>query len=165
MHSSLQGLAQILYIKLNKFYLQVIEIVLPTFNAPQWIAQTIIFVVIMGFPIALLIAWASEIRKNKSLCMETNDLRPAKNSCTESPIMWLYPPKLRATFMRMYVVPALFGMSLDWLWEQLLCIFTSFQLCWAVLSYWSMAARMALRWLLEVHFELFWAPVAGMALR
>ena len=42
--------------------LQLTEIVLPTFNAPQWIAQTIIFVVIMGFPIALLIAWASEIK-------------------------------------------------------------------------------------------------------
>ncbi len=42
--------------------LQMTEIVLPTFNAPQWIAQTIIFVVIMGFPIALLIAWASEVK-------------------------------------------------------------------------------------------------------
>ena len=42
--------------------LQLTEIVLPTFNAPQWIAQTIIFVVIMGFPIAILIAWASEIK-------------------------------------------------------------------------------------------------------
>ena len=42
--------------------LQVIEIVLPTFNAPQWVAQVIIFTVIMGFPIALLIAWASEIK-------------------------------------------------------------------------------------------------------
>ena len=42
--------------------LQMTEIILPTFNAPQWIAQTIIFVVIMGFPIAILIAWASESR-------------------------------------------------------------------------------------------------------
>ena len=40
--------------------LQLTEIILPTFNAPQWIAQTIIFVVIMGFPIAFLIAWAAE---------------------------------------------------------------------------------------------------------
>ena len=32
--------------------LQLKEIILPTFNAPQWIAQTIIFVVIMGFPFA-----------------------------------------------------------------------------------------------------------------
>ena len=44
--------------------LQLTEIILPTFNAPQWIAQTIIFVVIMGFPIALLIAWASEMRSD-----------------------------------------------------------------------------------------------------
>ena len=46
--------------------LQMTEIILPTFNAPQWIAQTIIFVVIMGFPIALLIAWASEIKSSGS---------------------------------------------------------------------------------------------------
>jgi len=44
--------------------LQMTEIILPTFNAPQWIAQTIIFVVIMGFPIALLIAWASEMKSD-----------------------------------------------------------------------------------------------------
>lgn len=42
--------------------LQTTEVILPTLNAPQWIAQTIIFVVIMGFPIALLIAWASEVK-------------------------------------------------------------------------------------------------------
>ena len=42
--------------------LQVIEVVLPTFNAPEWIAQTLVFTVIMGFPIALLIAWASETK-------------------------------------------------------------------------------------------------------
>ncbi len=46
--------------------LQMTEIILPTFNAPQWIAQTIIFVVIMGFPIALLIAWASELKSIES---------------------------------------------------------------------------------------------------
>ena len=52
--------------------LQMTEIILPTFNAPQWIAQTIIFVVIMGFPIALLIAWASEMKP------DVNDLNPGE---------------------------------------------------------------------------------------
>ena len=52
--------------------LQMTEIILPTFNAPQWIAQTIIFVVIMGFPIALLIAWASEMKP------DVNDLAPGE---------------------------------------------------------------------------------------
>ena len=44
--------------------LQVIEVVLPTFNAPEWIAQTLVFSVIMGFPIALLFAWASEAKSS-----------------------------------------------------------------------------------------------------
>ena len=32
--------------------IQVIQAVLPTFGAPLWIAQTIIFLLILGFPIA-----------------------------------------------------------------------------------------------------------------
>ena len=40
--------------------IQVIQAVLPTFGAPLWIAQTIIFLLILGFPIATLIGWASE---------------------------------------------------------------------------------------------------------
>ncbi len=60
--------------------LQLTEIVLPTFNAPQWIAQTIIFVVIMGFPIALLIAWAAESSHSNSLKSETLNLGPESSS-------------------------------------------------------------------------------------
>ncbi len=38
--------------------LQITDIVLPTFNAPQWVAQTITFLLIIGFPITLLMACA-----------------------------------------------------------------------------------------------------------
>ena len=40
--------------------IQVIETVLPTFETPVWVAQTIIFLLILGFPIAILVGWASE---------------------------------------------------------------------------------------------------------
>jgi len=40
--------------------IQVIEAVLPTFETPLWVAQTITFLLILGFPIAILIGWASE---------------------------------------------------------------------------------------------------------
>ena len=60
--------------------LQLTEIVLPTFNAPLWIAQTIIFVVIMGFPIALLIAWAAESNHSNSLKSETPNLESESSS-------------------------------------------------------------------------------------
>lgn len=56
--------------------LQLTEIILPTFNAPQWIAQTIIFVVIMGFPIALLIAWAAESNIDDSRASVALDNEP-----------------------------------------------------------------------------------------
>ncbi len=40
--------------------IQVIEAVLPTFETPLWVAQTIAFLLILGFPIAILVGWASE---------------------------------------------------------------------------------------------------------
>jgi adenylate cyclase len=40
---------------------QVVGLVLPTFNAPAWVGQTIIFLLILGFPIVLVVAWAFEI--------------------------------------------------------------------------------------------------------
>ena len=40
--------------------IQVIEAVLPTFETPLWVAQTITFLLILGFPIAILVGWASE---------------------------------------------------------------------------------------------------------
>src|SRR3954462_7810616 len=40
---------------------QVATSVLPTFHAPDWVAQTLIVLVLLGFPIALVIAWAFEM--------------------------------------------------------------------------------------------------------
>src|SRR4051812_24971222 len=40
---------------------QVATSVLPTFHAPEWVAQTLIVLVLLGFPVALVIAWAFEM--------------------------------------------------------------------------------------------------------
>ena len=40
--------------------IQLIEAVLPTFETPLWVAQTLTFLLILGFPIALLVGWAYE---------------------------------------------------------------------------------------------------------
>ena len=40
--------------------IQLIESVLPTFEAPNWVGQSLIFILLLGFPITLVIAWASE---------------------------------------------------------------------------------------------------------
>jgi TolB-like protein len=39
---------------------QVGSTVLPTFHAPEWVVQTLVVLVAIGFPIALVIAWAFE---------------------------------------------------------------------------------------------------------
>jgi eukaryotic-like serine/threonine-protein kinase len=41
--------------------IQVAGTVLPTFGAPTWVNQTLIFLFIIGFPVAILLAWAYEI--------------------------------------------------------------------------------------------------------
>jgi serine/threonine-protein kinase len=41
--------------------IQISSTVLPTFHAPEWVAQTLVLVVVLGFPIALVLAWAFEI--------------------------------------------------------------------------------------------------------
>src|SRR2546430_8816985 len=41
--------------------IQVSSTVLPTFHAPEWVIQTLVVLVALGFPIALVIAWAFEL--------------------------------------------------------------------------------------------------------
>lgn len=42
------------------FLIQVTDVVLPTFEAPTWVNQTIIFLFVLGFPVAVILAWAYE---------------------------------------------------------------------------------------------------------
>src|SRR5207247_8268092 len=39
---------------------QISSTVLPTFHAPEWVVQTLVVLVALGFPIALVLAWAFE---------------------------------------------------------------------------------------------------------
>jgi TolB-like protein len=41
--------------------IQISSTVLPTFHAPEWVAQTLVVLVALGFPIALVLAWAFEL--------------------------------------------------------------------------------------------------------
>src|SRR5438132_8572123 len=41
--------------------IQVSSTVLPTFHAPEWVVQTLVVLVAIGFPFALVIAWAFEL--------------------------------------------------------------------------------------------------------
>ena len=41
--------------------IQIVTAILPTFEAPQWVSQSIVFLIILGFPSALVLAWAYEL--------------------------------------------------------------------------------------------------------
>src|SRR5881396_1333149 len=41
--------------------IQAASIFLPAFNAPQWVMQIVILILVVGFPIALAFSWAFEI--------------------------------------------------------------------------------------------------------
>ena len=40
---------------------QIADVILPTFNAPQWIMQVLVLLLILVFPIAVLLSWAYEL--------------------------------------------------------------------------------------------------------
>ncbi len=40
---------------------EVASVVLPTFGAPEWVMKVVTFLVILGFPLTLVIAWAFEL--------------------------------------------------------------------------------------------------------
>ncbi len=40
---------------------QVTEIALDSFAAPDWVLKTVLFLLVIGFPLALLFAWAFEL--------------------------------------------------------------------------------------------------------
>jgi TolB-like protein/Flp pilus assembly protein TadD len=67
--------------------IQVSSTVLPTFHAPEWVVQTLIVLVALGFPIALLIAWAFELTPQGLKRTEDADLvAPARTKSHT----WIY---------------------------------------------------------------------------
>ena len=48
------------YVVVAWLLIQVADIVLPTFSAPEWVDQTFTFLLILGFPVAVILAWAYE---------------------------------------------------------------------------------------------------------
>jgi adenylate cyclase len=49
------------YAVLAWLLIQIIDTVLQTFGAPEWKMQTIMFVILLGFPVWLVLAWIFEI--------------------------------------------------------------------------------------------------------
>ena len=64
----------IAYAVVGWLVIQVSSTILPTFHAPEWVVQTLIVIVALGFPIALVIAWAFEMTPEG--IKRTKDIRP-----------------------------------------------------------------------------------------
>jgi len=60
------------YAALSWILLQAQEAVLPTIGAPIWVQQTVLFLLLVGFPIACLIAWASDLQSAQTRSEETS---------------------------------------------------------------------------------------------
>jgi len=67
--------------------IQVSSTVLPTFHAPEWVVQTLVMLVALGFPIALVIAWAFELTPEGLKRAEDVDLPLAKRAKSHG---WIY---------------------------------------------------------------------------
>src|SRR5205085_2825504 len=67
--------------------IQVSSTVLPTFHAPEWVVQTLVMLVALGFPIALVIAWAFELTPEGLKRAEDVDVAQQKGGKSHA---WIY---------------------------------------------------------------------------
>ena len=51
----------LVYALVSWLVVQVADVILPAFNAPAWIMQVLILLLVLAFPIAVLLAWAYEL--------------------------------------------------------------------------------------------------------
>ncbi len=68
------------YVVMAWVLIQFTDIVLPTFNSPDWVSRTITFFLILGFPVAVILAWAYEmtpqgIKKTQDVPLEKSITR------------------------------------------------------------------------------------------
>jgi TolB-like protein/Tfp pilus assembly protein PilF len=67
--------------------IQISSTVLPTFHAPEWVVQTLVVLVALGFPIALVMAWAFETTPEGIKRTEVADAMPATGPKKH---VWIY---------------------------------------------------------------------------
>ena len=65
--------------------IQVTDVVLPTFGAPEWVNQTIIFLFILFFPVVVMLAWIYDVTPdNASTSSLEHSKRPAIATSVQS---------------------------------------------------------------------------------
>src|SRR5437763_13367422 len=76
------------YAVIGWLVIQVSSTVLPTFHAPEWAVQTLVVLVAIGFPIALVIAWAFETTPKGIKRTEIADAMPM--AAGQKKHAWIY---------------------------------------------------------------------------
>src|SRR5438105_11892475 len=67
---------------------QISSTVLPTFHAPEWVVQTLVVLVALGFPISLVLAWAFDTTPEGIKRTEVVDGMPA--AAGQKKHAWIY---------------------------------------------------------------------------
>jgi serine/threonine-protein kinase len=67
--------------------IQAASILLPTFEAPAWVMKVVVMAVVLGFPIALILAWAFEVTPEGIRQTEDADLPAGRASKNRT---WIY---------------------------------------------------------------------------
>ncbi|NKB32868.1 MAG: hypothetical protein GKR91_07195 [Pseudomonadales bacterium] len=69
--------------------IEVADVVLPTFGAPDWVAQTIIFLFVLGFPLAMVLAWAYDITPGGIKPESVEQTAPSSAATAAQPINYV----------------------------------------------------------------------------
>ena len=72
----------IAYIVVAWLIVQVLDVMLPTFGAPDWVQKVLILIVGLGLPISLLFAWAYEMTPQGVMKTEDVDRSDSITSST-----------------------------------------------------------------------------------
>ena len=69
--------------------IQVSGEVLPTFNAPEWVQQTLTFLFFLGFPITLIMAWAYEVTPEGIKADDGTSVQPTAGNSTDRKLIYV----------------------------------------------------------------------------
>ena len=62
--------------------MQILDIVLPTFNAPLWVNQTLLLLLLLGLPLVTILAWLMDSHTEEENEQKINASQQQKNFIT-----------------------------------------------------------------------------------
>ena len=68
--------------------IQIADIVLPTFGAPEWVNQTVIFILVLAFPPIIIAAWAIDSASQKISVQPSPSIKIDKSTSTEKGLIY-----------------------------------------------------------------------------